>query len=110
MTMANDDPVADGIRLVDVFNRIYGANAVWINITQTYGGDDPNNVAIIEQQTGFFFGGGIRGRVLRALRRDGIDSSALLAIRQMLRSGAAVLSGSSAGMASQVSNIKIFST
>ena len=101
--MANDDPVADGIRIGDVFNRIYGANAIWINITQSYGGDDPNNVALIQQQTGFFFGGGVRGRVLRALRRDGIDSPALLAIREMLRTGKAVLSGSSAGMATQVS-------
>lgn len=103
LTMAADNPESEGAKFVARLNN-WGANATWIPVLQSNQSSsafDPLNVAALRGCVGFFFCGGTRSKILRALRRDGVDSPAMIAIRDQLKAGA-VLAGTSAGMATQV--------
>jgi hypothetical protein len=96
--MAADDPQLEAERVTELFTQ-YGANTTWIPVTATSNNaDDSAVVSLTIGQDGFFFASGTRSRVLTSLRRNGVDSQVLTAIRVKLRSGAMV-AGNSAGMA-----------
>jgi len=100
MPTANQDPEGEGNAFVDVFRRVYGVNATYIPVTRTSGNvDDPDVAELVRQQTGIFFVGGNRPRVLYTLIPDGRDSLVMTAIRRVLRDGG-VVAGTSAGMCS----------
>ena len=102
MPTANQDPEGEGNAFVDVFRRVYGVNATYIPVTRTSGNvDDPDVAELVRQQTGIFFVGGNRPRVLYPLIPDGRDSLVMTAIRRVLRDGG-VVAGTSAGMCSLV--------
>jgi cyanophycinase len=96
--MAADDPQLEAQRVAELFAQ-YGANTTWIPVTtSSNNADDSAVVSLTIGQDGFFFASGTRSRVLTALRRNGVDSQVLTAIRVKLQSGAMV-AGNSAGMA-----------
>jgi len=99
MPTANSSPVTEGNLFVGVFRDLYGVNATYIPITRNSGNvNDPAIVDLIRQQTGIFFVGGNRPRVVYTLRPGGTtDSLAMTAIREVLRGGGMV-AGTSAGM------------
>lgn len=104
--MAADNPESEGAKFVARLNN-WGANATWIPVVQSNQSSsayDPVNVEALRGCVGYFFCGGTRSRVLNALRRGGVDSPSMSAIREQLRKGA-VLAGTSAGMATQVLTI-----
>ncbi len=106
--MAADDPAKEGASYTTVLTG-YGADPIWIPVVQdnnSASASDPANIALINQCTGFFFGGGVRARVLRALRRNDVDSPAMIALNDALRAGA-VIAGTSAGMATQGGKITV---
>ena len=88
--------------------NVYGAaSATYIPITETSNNaDDPALADIVRQQTGFFFGGGDQSRILAALRPAGRETLVLAAVIEMLKAGASV-SGTSAGAACLVTNIRV---
>lgn len=88
---------------INMFVNVYGAlSATFIPVTETSNNaNDPNVVAMVREQTGFFFGGGDQLRIITALRPNGNDTLALTAIKDVLRAGG-VVGGTSAGTACQV--------
>jgi cyanophycinase len=91
-----------------MFMNIYGAaSATYIPVTETSNNaDDPSVADLSREQTGFFFGGGDQLRIVTALRPDGRDTLVLTAVKDMLKGGA-VVGGTSAGTACQVSDLNI---
>lgn len=130
-TTASADPTGAADYYVDMFVRVYGAaSATFIPVTETSNNANsqsmPNHhlrdtilvfydntlfihsfrvaiVDMVQQQTGFFFGGGDQLRIIQALRPNGVDSLTLNAIKEVLRRGG-VVGGTSAGTACQVHN------
>lgn len=84
--------------------NVYGAaSATYIPVTETSNNaNDPALVDMVNQQTGFFFGGGDQLRILNGLRPSGNDTLVLLAVKEQLKSGA-MIGGTSAGTAALVS-------
>lgn len=108
-TTASSDPVGAADYYVDMFVRVYGAaSATHIPVTQfSNNANDPAIVELVNQQTGFFFGGGDQMRIIRALRPNGRDTLVLTAVKNVLAAGG-VVGGTSAGTACQVLNFTIF--
>lgn len=110
-----DDPdrannsVANGIYYSDIFLAAGADVAEWIpiDLDNVANNSDPAVVAQIEGMTGFFFGGGDQSRLVETFFLPGrVDSPALSAIRQRFAEGA-VVAGTSAGTAIQVSGAMV---
>lgn len=102
-TTASSEPFSAADYYVDMFVRVYGAaSATFIPVTAlSNNANDPAVVDLVNQQTGFFFGGGDQLRITKALRPNGIDSPVLTAVKNVLAAGG-VVGGTSAGTACQV--------
>ena len=102
-TTASSDPVGSADYYIDMFVRVYGAaSATYIPVTQfSNNANDPAVVELVNQQTGFFFGGGDQLRIKKALRPNGRDTLVLTAVKNVL-AGGGVVGGTSAGTACQV--------
>ena len=105
ITAANEDPVSTGRYYVDMFMRYRVGEVVWIPVMET----DPDsvyledNVNMIQNMTGVFFGGGDPWRLAAALMetRDSVarlDTPVMSVIRDMWRQGELMLGGTSAGI------------
>ena len=78
--------------LINSFSAVYGAaSAVRIAVTAD-NNDDPATAQLIENQSGIVIidDGDIRLSLIQTLRPDGVDSLALMAVRNAMRSGAVV--------------------
>lgn len=102
-TTASSEPLSAANYYVDMFVRVYGAaSATFIPVTQlSNNANDADVVDLVNQQTGFFFGGGDQLRITKALRPNGRDTLVLTAVKNVLAAGG-VVGGTSAGTACQV--------
>ncbi|MCX7887780.1 MAG: cyanophycinase, partial [Verrucomicrobiae bacterium] len=101
ISAASAKPAESGRPLAKSLGEEYGANAaVFIPLDSKLGNArDPEILALIERCGGFFFTGGNQSRITSALlNTDGSPTPALLAIRQIHRTGG-VIGGTSAGAA-----------
>ncbi|KAK3096114.1 hypothetical protein FSP39_023383 [Pinctada imbricata] len=93
----------------DLFLR-YGAleaNRIPVDINHSTTNSDPDVIKLINQQTGFFFGGGEPQRVIDLfVYANGSKTPALLALRRLFEKGA-VISGTSAGTECQPSTVTV---
>ncbi len=89
-----------GENLVNRINSTFGNDtSVYVHITTSSGGNDPDNVAAIRAAGGVFFVGGIQGRIMDGFSNaDGSPTAALEAVWEIYTEGA-VVAGSSAGAA-----------
>ncbi|XP_077977953.1 cyanophycinase-like [Glandiceps talaboti] len=110
VTAASADPWDSWLYYEDQFVNKYGAaSAYWVPVTvdSKEMNSDPDVVANIHQQTGFFFGGGDQSRVVESFFLENrVDSPALVAIKEEYDAGA-VVGGTSAGTACMSSSVMV---
>ena len=103
ITAANSDPAYWGQYYVDMFYRYQVAQAVWIPVMEedTDSAFLQENVDLVRNMTGIFFGGGEPARLAASLmiEVDGVrsDTPVMEAVRDLLESGG-MLAGTSAGI------------
>ncbi len=96
--VSNGRPGAES--LVDRINTTFGNDtAIYVHITSTSGGDDPDNAAAIRSAGGVFFMGGSQTSIMNSFTNSGGTPTLALEALWDLYAEGGVISGSSAGAA-----------